>query len=353
MANGDGILFDGRLWHSSVNANSSGVRFALLLQYATPDTVIRIPDPTVLEWPFRFLDSPRPPAIIVQGTSRNTLNRLVAPPAVEARQGLMKTWVHNLDLPLDGDSDSGWRIHRVFRGRTAGLAQLSCHASVLNSGRTPHPPHDHDEEEILIVLEGEVELVLQSGPETHGVPAMPGMLVYYPSGQLHTLCNSSDAPSTYLMFKWVSSEQEGSDRLSAQVYNYPLEPLDTSNRSFVTARILDGPTRYLRRLEIHFSTAAAGGGYEPHVDAYDVAIVVTRGVIQTLDQEVRAGGVVFYAAGESHGLRNTSAEPATYLVCEFHGSGGPVESPSLALHQRTWRWGRRLAGAVVRRLRLR
>jgi redox-sensitive bicupin YhaK (pirin superfamily) len=59
------------------------------------------------------------------------------------------------------------------------------------------------------------------------------------------------------------------------------------------------------------------------VDAYDVAIIVLEGEVETLGQRVAPHGVIFYAAGEAHGLSNPGTTTARYLVFEFHGSRTP------------------------------
>ena len=89
MTDGEALFFDGALWHGSHNLTSN-MRRALLLHYATPDTPIRIPDLNSLEWPFRLLDAPRPPCIMIKGTAGADDNRIVpaplAPVASSARE---------------------------------------------------------------------------------------------------------------------------------------------------------------------------------------------------------------------------------------------------------------------------
>lgn len=80
MNDGDALLFDGRLWHSSNNL-SKRVRRALLLQYATPTTPIRIADLNYLDWPFRYLEEPLPPCMMVRGRGESDVNRILPPPA--------------------------------------------------------------------------------------------------------------------------------------------------------------------------------------------------------------------------------------------------------------------------------
>ncbi len=41
--------------------------------------------------------------------------------------------------------------------------------------------------------------------------------------------------------------------------------------------------------------------------------------METLGEQVGPNGVIFYAAGEPHGMKNVGDGPAVYLVFEFHG----------------------------------
>jgi ectoine hydroxylase-related dioxygenase (phytanoyl-CoA dioxygenase family) len=79
MNDGDTLFFDGRLWHSSNNL-SKQTRRALLLQYSTPGTPIRIADFNYLDWPFRYLEEPLPPCVMVRGRGESHVNRIVPPP---------------------------------------------------------------------------------------------------------------------------------------------------------------------------------------------------------------------------------------------------------------------------------
>jgi quercetin dioxygenase-like cupin family protein len=71
-------------------------------------------------------------------------------------------------------------------------------------------------------------------------------------------------------------------------------------------------------LNVHLSVLEPGAGYAPHRDPYEVAILVLSGRVETLDCEVGPRSVVFYPAGELHGMRNPGHDKAVYLVVEFH-----------------------------------
>jgi mannose-6-phosphate isomerase-like protein (cupin superfamily) len=357
MTNGDALLFDGRLWHGSDNSRSRGRRLALLLQYAAADCPVRIPDFRQLDWPFRLHAEPRPATIVVSGADRYHVNRVVAPPPPETNGvPMIATAIHKFDLPLD-DPPKPWQGFPAFRGPTRTLSEMGCHASVLVPGHSPHPPHAHREEELLIPLHGEAELVIAASP-TDPSPRLervrPGSFVYYPAWQHHTIRNPGTSPIAYLMFKWDAATYDEASPLATGIFNYPAADGAGSTAPFQTRLLFEGPTGCLGKLHAHYSVAQPGGGYAPHVDAHDVAIVMLSGTVETLGQQVGPRSVIYYAAGESHGMRNTGTEPARYLVFEFHAPGQSEPRVPPPMHRHVagalMRLGKRVARPVWRRL---
>jgi quercetin dioxygenase-like cupin family protein len=323
MTDGDALFFDGKLWHGSDNV-SGRTRHALLLQYAPPNDPIHIPDLAFLDWPFKLLEAPRPPCLLLRGRDPARVNRIVpAPMAGGAEQERpLNSQVHPIQVPLS-PSDKGWQIHPIFHGRTADVETLTCHASTLPREQSPHPPHTHIEEELLVLLMGEVELLLPDGPDptSPGTTRLkPGGFVYYPTGFAHSLKAVSREPANYVMFKWHTDSTEIDDGLPfGQFGAFEQRPASGVEPGFQARLVFEGPTEYLRKLHCHVTTLAPGEGYEPHVDAYDVAIVVLEGELETLEERVGPYSVIFYRAGDAHGMRNPGDATATYLVFEFHG----------------------------------
>ena len=359
MGNGEAIFFDGRLWHGTDNRNRAGDRLALLLQYAAANRPVRIPDLRQLDWPFRFVAEPLPPVILVRGTDGGGGNRVVPPPPPSGGTPMVETTIHTFALPLGQDEPTKpWQPFPAFRGPTRCLTDMSCHASVLVGGHVPHPPHHHIEEEILIVLHGEVELTIPSGP-SDPTPRLerlgPGSFVYYPAWQWHTIRNPGTAPVGYLMFKWKAPLRAGSNgQLATQVIRMEEQSAPEGASPVWQRRLMDGPTGCLGKLHSHVTVVAPGAGYEPHRDAYDVAIVPLTGTVETLGHAVSPMSVIYYGAGELHGMRNRGADPARYLVFEFHAPGvDPLRG--FPLHLRVTsalvRGGKRLARPVWRRVK--
>ena len=346
MRNGEALFFDGRLWHGSDNRRRAGERVALIFQYAAAHRPVRIPDFSQLDWPFRFRAEPRPPVILVRGSDRAAVNRVVtSPPPLSAGSAMVETAIHSFHLPVgEAQPAKPWQVFPAFRGPTRTCVDMSCHASVLVGGHVPHPPHSHVEEELLIPLHGEVELTIPRGP-SDPAPRLerlrPGAFVYYPAWQHHTIRNSGTAPVGYVMFKWRAPVTGAPKPLGVDVLRFEDTVAPDGAPPFWTRRLFEGPTACLGKLHAHLTVLAPGGGYEAHRDAYDVAIVILSGTVETLGQVVGPQSVIYYGAGELHGMRNNGPEPARYLVFEFHAPGVDALNPPPPFY-RAW------ASAVVR-----
>lgn len=324
VTDGEALFFDGRLWHGSHNLFRE-TRWALLLQYATPDTVIRIPDPNNLDWPFYQFAQPRPACLLVRGSAKVSVNRLVsAPVAASGGTNLQLTsLVHSFRLPLPPEEPKGRKVYSLFHGCTANLRLLSCRESVLAPNQNPHPPHEHKEEEILLLLAGEVDIIIpgsQPDEKEQRKRLHPGQFVYQPAHCTHTLQAMSDTPATYLVLKWNNPSTE-TDTALAFGHFHPFNPEENAEvkTGFSPRLVLEGPTAYLRKLHCHASTLTPGTSYESHIDSHDVAIIVLEGEVETLGERVGPYSVIFYPAGEPHGMRNPGEVTAKYVVFEFHG----------------------------------
>jgi mannose-6-phosphate isomerase-like protein (cupin superfamily) len=319
MTNGEALWFDGHLWHGSINTGSS-IRTALLLQFAAADIPIHIPDFSRLDWPFALQTVPRPASIVVSGRASPETNRLV--PAPRSRGNPLpeiSTWIKELQLPLDQDEERGFKAHHIFRGSTTNVEDLECHVSVLEPGTSPHPPHTHAEEELLVVLDGEAELLI--GKSSERVEDVgPRDFIYYAGRQPHTIRGKGDGAVTYLMFKWRSAPVGGGE-LGTELYPWSETRPSDGGDGFETTRLFDGKTNYLGKLHSHITTLSPGAGYDSHVDSHDVAIVVFDGTLETLDEVVEAPAVIFASGGYPHGMHNPGKTSAQYLVFEFHRAG--------------------------------
>ncbi len=239
-------------------------------------------------------------------------------------QTLIKSGCYPFELPLHREAGEKWKPFPIFHGSTAELKDLSCHVSTLVHGFSPHPPHEHDQEEILFVLSGEVDIVLKDHTVTDQSCFYRGHLqknqfAYYPANFAHSLETTSKEPANYLMFRWCGDSFPKNNILNFRFFDF-LPPRDEAyNSQGVSMQLMfEEPTQYLEMLHCHTTHLAPGAGYAPHADSYDVAILLLEGEVQTLGQNIKAPGVIFYETGKPHGMLNATAYPAKYLVLEFH-----------------------------------
>jgi quercetin dioxygenase-like cupin family protein len=87
-----------------------------------------------------------------------------------------------------------------FQAPTPTLKELECHVTTLNPGASPHAPHKHPDEEVIIIREGIVEVLNNGEIKRLG----PGSVIFQASNQLHSIKNVGDTPATYHVFKWIS-----------------------------------------------------------------------------------------------------------------------------------------------------
>jgi quercetin dioxygenase-like cupin family protein len=89
----------------------------------------------------------------------------------------------------------------LFTGRTATLDNLEVHVTTLDPGQAPHAPHQHPNEELVIVKEGNLEVLIDGNWKKIG----PGSVFFIASNQLHGVRNPGPGTATYHVVGWKSS----------------------------------------------------------------------------------------------------------------------------------------------------
>jgi mannose-6-phosphate isomerase-like protein (cupin superfamily) len=86
-----------------------------------------------------------------------------------------------------------------FEGPTDLLSAMTAGSVRLNPGATPHPPHQHAEEEFMVVTEGTGEIEL----EGKIIPVAPGSMMYCAAWKWHAIVNTGKDPLLFYFYKWV------------------------------------------------------------------------------------------------------------------------------------------------------
>lgn len=193
----------------------------------------------------------------------------------------------------------------------------------------------HLEEELLIVIDGEAQVIV--GEEEKIVqPLKRGDFVYYPAYQRHTIRNDGATPITYLMFKWSGLPLGLEGHLEMGVFRDGGEIAGAHENRFRTKLELEGPTHFLNRIHVHRSYVLPSCGYKAHRDGHDVLITLLEGRLETMSRIIEAPALLYHPAGTLHGLRSVGEYPASYVVVEMHGrqDQDAMRSPIKALFSR-------------------
>jgi quercetin dioxygenase-like cupin family protein len=94
----------------------------------------------------------------------------------------------------------GCTVFVHYNGPTDQLSGVSTGMVVLDPGAIPHAPHQHPEEEFLIIAAGTGEI--ECAGETTRVG--PGSVMYCAGNILHGVVNTGSVPMTYYWSKWTA-----------------------------------------------------------------------------------------------------------------------------------------------------
>src|SRR5262249_48350651 len=103
--------------------------------------------------------------------------------------------------PQEAKPNAWGAVRQVTRTPTPTLDALAIHISALPAGKSPHAPHQHEHEELLIVKEGTLE-TSQNGVTRR---APEGSIIFQSSNELHNVTNVGQTPATYYVVAWKSA----------------------------------------------------------------------------------------------------------------------------------------------------
>jgi mannose-6-phosphate isomerase-like protein (cupin superfamily) len=94
----------------------------------------------------------------------------------------------------------GQKVFVYYNGPTDQLSGVSAGSCVLDPGMSPHPVHQHPEEEFLIVGEGTGEIACDGKVTQVG----PGAMMYCAGNTWHGITNTGQVPMTFYWSKWLA-----------------------------------------------------------------------------------------------------------------------------------------------------
>lgn len=208
---------------------------------------------------------------------------------------------------------------------TATFERFESHISTLLPARVSHPPHQHAQEELIVLKEGHLAVHLNGCD----VPLSAGSLCFFAANDWHAVHNDGDTPATYYVFNFQTaatksaparpaSESASPDKLKSQIFAWEQLPVTPTPKG-ARREIADAPTVTCASLKIHATTLNVGEiPHAPHHHPVEEIILVKEGRLEaTVNGRflvASAGSILFIASNEEHGLRNLADGPTTYYV---------------------------------------
>ena len=103
--------------------------------------------------------------------------------------------VYKIDELHVKENPNGNKTWQVFTGTTHDGYPIDMHITQLAPGNSPHPPHHHVHEEMMMLIEGELLVTISGKSETMG----PGGIAYIHSNDEHGLKNPGTVPARYFV----------------------------------------------------------------------------------------------------------------------------------------------------------
>jgi mannose-6-phosphate isomerase-like protein (cupin superfamily) len=119
--------------------------------------------------------------------------------SVETTAAKLPEGVLEIDA-LEPESQNGCTVFVHYNGPTDQLSGVCTGMAVLDPGASPHPVHQHPEEEFLIIAAGTGEIECDGRTTRVG----PGAIMYCAGNTPHGIVNTGKVPLTFYWSKWMA-----------------------------------------------------------------------------------------------------------------------------------------------------
>lgn len=207
------------------------------------------------------------------------------------------------------------------------LHALEFHVTTLNPGQRSHPPHQHPQEEMIVLKEGTLDAFVNGKHQTIG----PGSMLFLASYDWHNVTNIGATPATYYVInchtaatetvrKQPAHEWEPAGMLHSSVIDWTklvAKPTPTGFRR----ELIDSRTLTYAHLEVHETTMNPGTpASKPHHHPGIELIIMKQGAMDaTVDGVTRhagPGSLIYISSDAVQSMRNPGNVPADYLVIQ-------------------------------------
>jgi len=211
---------------------------------------------------------------------------------------------------------------QVMEGSTTSLVHFEVHATSIQPGKAPHPPHTHaDEEELIIVKEGQVKITINGVSNTLG----PGSVAYAIPLEEHGIVNTGNTQATYYILKYKSRLPMELERAKKNggsfMINWDTVTVKKTDKG-QRREFVNKPTSQLLKFEMHTTALNEGlDSHAPHTHKEEEIILILKGnvIMHVGDKTYSAGpgDIVFLPSMILHNLVNTGKGQCEYFAFQW------------------------------------
>ena len=227
---------------------------------------------------------------------------------------------HIKKLPVLKDS-SRYRI-QIMDGYTPYLSNMEVHITMLEPGKSAHPPHNHaNTEELIIVKEGKLKVTIAGKTKILGAG---GVAMAMP-GDMHGAVNESREKVSYYLLKYT---KKGTDSIVPNAKAIPSILVDWNdlaaqqNERVYRRQHFNRPTVLFEKFDMHVTTLKPNQvSHAPHTHRQEEIIIVRKGNIEmqigNTFQKARPGDLIFLNSNIPHALKNLSKGECEYFAFQW------------------------------------
>jgi (S)-ureidoglycine aminohydrolase len=216
---------------------------------------------------------------------------------------------------------AGVEQRTLLEGTTTDFTHMKVHATTLPAHQAPHPAHKHDDEELIIIKDGELTVTIEGKTKTLGTGSIALMM----PGDEHGFENRSDKPATYYVMRYQSKEPVNATRGQQAGGSFWVDWKDVAFQPHDKGgirRMFDRATAMTKRFEMHVTTLNQGlWSHAPHTHrAGEILIMVENTAQESINGSLHqsaTGDVIFLESNAPHALQNTSKSSCTYFAFQF------------------------------------
>ena len=210
---------------------------------------------------------------------------------------------------------------QIVEGSGGVLAYMEWHATTIDPGKSPHAAHKHDDEEYIIIKEGQLKVTINDSSKVLG----PGSFALFIPGDMHGFVNVGNTKATYYVFRYRSKAPVDLERAKkaggsfmVDFNNIVFKPHDRGG----IRNYFERPTAMLKRFEMHVTTLNGRiKSHDPHTHGAEENVLLVKGdtemqIAQT-HQKANGGDLIYLSSNILHAIENKGTETAIYFAFQW------------------------------------